>query len=313
MRLLTIGTGSASNIADILAKRGARVNNVNLFKTFAIVPSLEALRDLKNVGDKNKFYAVFRDGRIDIRSAFNKILSLNELFEASLIICDPTDDFSFKTSVELANELLRTTEEPRLCLIVTPKIDSLDNIGIVFQRIKILMKEFDFAFLFEKFDGYEDILVKSFNVLSLVGEIDARKRVCGEVVVDTSDFLNSLKSNSISVIGFHGEILLPKIIRRIIKRSYSEVSAERTDRMIRMLERALKNLSARADIQTANKSLVVFSGDPDEITMDGIFECIRILEGINSNIAVRYGDYPIPNSRYLNVVVVFSGIKKFRL
>ena len=80
-----------------------------------------------------------------------------------------------------------------------------------------------------------------------------------------------------------------------------------------MFENALKNLSARVDIHTAKKSLMVFSGDPDEITMDGIFECIRVLERMNSNIAVRYGDYPLPNARHLNVVVVFSGIKKFKL
>lgn len=313
MKLLTIGTGKASNIADILAKRGAKVNDVNLFKTFAIVPSLEALRGLKNIEDKNKFYAIFREGRTDIRSAFNRILSFNELFEASLIICDPTDEFSFKTSIELANELLRTTEEPRLCLIIVPRIDTVKDIGVVFQRLKILMREFDFTFLFEKFDGYEEILVKSFNVLSLVGEIDARKRVCGEVVVDTSDFLNSLKNNSLSIIGYYGEILPHKIIRKLFKRRYSEISAERTERLIRMFENALKNLSARVDIHTAKKSLMVFSGDPDEITMDGIFECIRVLERMNSNIAVRYGDYPLPNARHLNVVVVFSGIKKFKL
>ena len=313
MKLLTIGTGNASNIADIFAEKGAKVNNINLFKTFAIVSSLEALRDLKNIEDKNRFYAVFREGRVDIRSAFNKILSFNELFEASLVICDPTDEFSFKTSIELADELRRTTEEPRLCLIVAPRIDTLKDIGVVIQRLKILIKIFDFTFLFEKFDGYEETLVKSFNVLSLVGEIDARKRVCGEVVVDTSDFLNSLKDNSLSIIGYQGVKLPHKILRKLLKRRYSEVSAERTERMIKMFESALNNLSARADIYTAKKSLVVFSGDPDEITMNGIFECIKVLERMNSDIAVRYGDYPIPNARNLDVVVVFSGIKKFKL
>jgi len=313
MKLLTIGAGKASNIVDILAERGAKVNNINLFKTFAIVPSREALRDLKNIEDKNKFYAIFREGRTDIRSAFNRILSFNELFEVSLVICDPTDEFSYKTSIELANELRRATEEPRLCLIIAPKIDTVQDIGVVFQRLKILMKEFDYTFLFEKFDGYEETLVKSFNVLSLVGEIDARKRVCGEVVVDTSDFLNSLKDNSLSIIGYQGVTLPHKILRKLLKRKYSEVSAERTERMIKMFESALNNLSARVDIHTAKKSLVVFSGDPDEITMDGIFECIRMLESLNSNVAVRYGDYPILNARSLDVVVVFSGIKKFKL
>ncbi len=313
MKLLTIGTGKASKIADLFAKRGARVNNLNLFKTFAIVSSLEDLRKLRYLDDKSKFYSIFREGEVDVRSSFNRILSLNELFEASLVICDLTDDFSFETAKKLAEELYRTTEEPRICLMLIPAIDSMEDVNTIFRRMKTLLQSFDYLFLFEKFDNFEENLIHSFNVLSLVGEIDLKKKACGEVVVDTSDFLNSLSRNSLSIIGNHREVLPLKILRRIFKRSYSEIVAERTERMVKMLEKALKNLSARADILSAKKSLIVFSGDPDEITMDGIFECIKELEKINSNIAVRYGDYPIINSRDLSLILVFSGIKKFKL
>ncbi len=313
MKLLTIGTGKAARIADIFAKKGAKINNLNLFKTFAIVSSVEDLRMLRNLNEKSKFYSIFRRGEVDVRSAFNKILSFNELFEASLVICDLTDDFSFETSLRLAEELYRTTEEPRICLMLTPAIDSMEDINTIFRRMKTLLNSFDFVFLFEKFNNFEEKLIHSFNVLSLVGEIDVRKKACGEVVVDTSDFLNSLNKNTLSIIGSHKEILPLKILRRIFRRSYSELIAERTERMVQMLEKALKNLSARADISSAKKSLIVFSGDPDEITMDGVFECIKEIEKMNSNIAVRYGDYPIINSRDLSLVVVFSGIKKFRL
>jgi len=312
MKLLTIGTGRASRIAEIFARRGARVNNVNLFKTFAIVQSIDMLRSLKYIEDKKKFYVVFRED-VDVRSAFNSIISFNELFEASLVICDLFDDFSYLTALRLAEELEISTEEPRLCLAITSPLDSPKNVNIAFRRIKSLTNEFESVFLYESFSGFEELLIKSFNVMSLVGEIDARKRVSGEVVVDTSDFLNSLAKDGISVVAFYSQSLPMKLIRRLRRKNYSEIVAERTERMIRMFENALKNLSSRGELSSAQKSLLVFSGDPDEMTMDGIFECIKAMERMNPNLIVRFGDYPVPDSNELNVVTVFSGIKKFRL
>ncbi|AKG91809.1 hypothetical protein GAH_00861 [Geoglobus ahangari] len=313
MKLLTIGTGRASRIADIFASKGARVNNVNLFKTFAIVQSIDSLKSLRHVEDKRRFYAVYRDGEVDVRSAFNNILSFNELFEASFIICDLQDDFSYYTTLRLAEELYRTTEEPKLCLALAPPLESAENVNLTFMRVKSLLKAYDSLFLFETRDGFEDVLVKAFNVLSLVGEIDVRRRVSGEVVVDTSDFLNSLSREGVTVVAFNREVLPLKILRRLKRKSYSETVAERTERMVRMFDSSLLNTSARGELKSAKKALIVFSGDPDEITMDGIFECIKAVERMNPDILVRYGDYPVPNARELNVVVLFSGIKKFRL
>lgn len=313
MKLLTIGAGRASRIADIFASKGARVNNVNLFKTFAIVQSIESLKSLRHVEDKHRFYAVYRDGDVDIRSAFNNILSFNELFEASLVLCDLQDEFSYYTTLKLSEELYRTTEEPKLCLALSPPLENAANVNLTFMRIKSLLNAYDGLFLFEMRDGFEDMLVKAFNVLSLVGEIDVRKRVSGEVVVDTSDFLNSLSGEGITVVAFSREVLPLKIFRRLKRRSYSETVAERTERMVRMFDSSLNNTSARGDLSSAKKALIVFSGDPDEITMDGIFECIKAVERMNPEMLVRYGDYPVPNARELNVVTLFSGIKKFRL
>lgn len=313
MKLLTIGTGKASGIADLFASRGARVNQVNLFKTFALVGNLEDLNNLKNIDDKRRFYAVNRGENIDVRSAFNSILSFNELYEASMVIVDLEDDFSFYSGLEVAERLGEVTEEPRLCLAVAPEMDYAEKIAVALMRIKRLLKTFDYLFLFEKRDGYLDTLIKTFNVLSLVGEVDARKKMSGEVVVDTSDFLNSLSRNGISVAGMASEILSFKLIRRMIERRSSALIARRTERILNLLDNALKNISARAQLDDAEKALIVFSGDPDEVTMDGMFECIKTIEQMNPEILVRYGDYPVPNSREINLVTVFSGIKKFRL
>ena len=313
MRLLTVGTGKGAGIAEMFSKSGARVNNVNLFKTFAIVSSLDELKMLRHIDDGKKFYTVYRDGEVDIRSVFNNIISFNELFEASLVICDLSDDFSFYSSMRVGEELHATTEEPRICLSVSPELDSPEGVNLTFMRIKHLMKSFDFLFLFEKKYGYEDVILKTFNTLSLVGEIDVKKQMSGEVVVDTSDFVNSLSKDGISIAGITNEKLPMKILRRLKRVGMSETIAERTERMMRMFDMAVKNVGARADINSAKKGLIVFSGDPDEITMDGMFECIKSMERINPAMMVRYGDYPVPNSNELNAVVVFSGIKKFRL
>jgi len=313
MRLLTIGAGGGAKVAEMFSKKGARVNNINLFKTFAVVSSIDELKMLKSIDDGRKFYAIYRDGEVDMRSFFNSILSFNELFEASLVVCDLNDDFSFYSSISIGGELLAATEEPRMCLALSPELDSAEGINLTLMRVKNLMKSFDFLFVFEKLKGYEETILKSFNTLSLVGEIDVKKQVSGEVVVDTSDFINSLSKDGISVVGVKNERLPFKILRRLKRTGMSETIAERTERMVKMFDLAVKNVGARADINSAKKGLIVFSGDPDEITMDGMFECIKSMEKINPAMMVRYGDYPVPNSNELNAVVVFSGIKKFRL
>ncbi len=313
MRLLTIGAGEGAKLAELFTQKGARVNNINLFKTFAVVNSLNDLRMLRHIEDGRKFYAVYRDGDVDVRSVFNNILSFNEIFEASLVICDLSDEFSCHASMKIARELHSTTEEPRICLALSPALDTPEGINVAFMRIKPLLRSFDFLFLFEKDMGYQEVILKTFNTLSLVGEIDVKKQVSGEVVVDTSDFINSLSGDGVSVAGMVTEKLPLKILRRLKRTGRSEKIAERTERMVRMFDMAVRNIGARAEIGSAKKGLIVFSGDPDEITMDGMFECIKSMERINPSMLVRYGDYPIPSSNELNAVVVFSGIMKFRL
>lgn len=278
-----------------------------------MVKSLNDLRMIRHIEDGRKFYAVYRDGDVDVRSVFNNILSFNEIFEASLVICDLSDEFSCHSSMKIGKELHSTTEEPRICLALSPVLDSPEGINVAFMRIKPLLKSFDSLFLFEKRDRYQDVILRTFNTLSLVGEIDVKKQVSGEVVVDTSDFINSLSGDGVSVAGMVSEKLPLKILRRLRRTGRSEIIAERTERMVRMFDMAVKNIGARAEIGSAKKGLIVFSGDPDEITMDGMLECIKSMERINPSMLVRYGDYPIPSSNELNAVVVFSGIMKFRL
>ncbi|ADC66600.1 conserved hypothetical protein [Ferroglobus placidus DSM 10642] len=310
MKLLTIGAGKAANIVDVFAKRGAEVNKAKLFKCYTVSNELEELKKLRSVPQENRFYAVWKEDLPDLRSVINSIMSRYEIYEASLVVTDLTDDFSFFSSISLFDELERSMEEPKLCLALIPDLSNPEKIEKVRRGLRTLMKTYDFLFVFEKRNNYEDLIVDSFNTLSLVGEIDARKKTSGEVVVDTSDFLNSLDREGFTILGYSKRKI--SLFSRIFK-SDAELRGERTKRMVDLLEESLSNLSARGDIDSAKKALIVFSGNPEEISMEGLFTCIKRVEKISGEMLVRYGDYPIPRSNFVSSVVLFSGIKKFTL
>ncbi len=313
MRLLTIGAGKAAKIVDRLAKDGAEVNNVKLFKCYTISETIEELKEIKSVPDNNKFFALWSEGNVELRSIINSIMSRYEIYEASLVVSDLTDRFSYVSAVSLYEELEKVMEEPKICLAVIPNLSNPVNVAEVRTRIRNLMKLYDYIFVFEAREGYEDTLVDVFNTLSLVGEIDAKKRSSGEVVVDTSDFLNSLDENGFTVAGFSKRNVGFGFIKKFFKKSSAELRGERTKRMVEMIESSLNNLSARGDVNTAKKALIVFSGNPEEITMEGLFSSIKRVEKINSDLIIRYGDYPVPRANFVSAVVLFSGITRFTL
>jgi cell division GTPase FtsZ len=80
-----------------------------------------------------------------------------------------------------------------------------------------------------------------------------------------------------------------------------------------MKEAIYDNLSVRSDFKSARSVLIIITGPPMEITMDGFFGCITTLEDLAPMAEVRWGDFPIPKSKYLSVVVMFSGIKGLSL
>ena len=142
--------------------------------------------------------------------------------------------------------------------------------------------------------------------------MDIKRRITGEVVVDTSDVFNSLVKDGFSVLGYSSRKLPFSWFKRVLLAGKSELKGWRTKRMIDMVQEAMENLSIQGDIEDAKSALLVFSGNPNEITMDGLFSCISLIERINSKILVRYGDYPIARSTNLSVVLLFSGIRRFK-
>ena len=315
MKLLTIGSGNrGALIADLMAKHGIRVNKAPLFKCYAISDDVELLKSLKGVKDENRFH-IWRESLFDekdVKSVINTIFSKYELFECLLLTTSLADEFGYSLTVRLAEVLKGVCEEPIIALGVLPSPDNYSNLGELRHRIRELRKLADVLILFEETHDVNDRIIESLNVLAMVGEIDLKKRRAGEVVVDTSDVLNSLKKEGISVVGISKRNLSFSLFRRIFRRKEYEIKGLKAHRMAEMFKEAVENnLSIGIDLETAKSALIVFSGDPEEITMDGLFLCIKMLEKINPDIEIRYGDCPF-RSNQLTVVVIFSGITRLR-
>ena len=147
------------------------------------------------------------------------------------------------------------------------------------------------------------------NLFAVVGESEYKRREHSEVVIDTSDLFNTLKKGGVSVVGFAREKLNRGIFWKWRKQ---EVRGEKTARILNLLQKAISSLSMRCDLSTSESVLVILTGPPDEITMDGCLSCVSSLESVAPEAEIRWGDFPIPKSKYVSVVVMFSGIKKIR-
>jgi len=307
MKLLTIGVGKkGAEISSLLAKKGIKVNRIPLFRCYAITNSLEDLKSIR-LSQKNKFWLMSSD-KIDVRSILNEILSRYEIHEGSLIITSLDDEFGVKTAIEFGRRLMDYSEDPVIGLGIVPNSFPPEKLR---QSIRSFRKAVKVLMLVE--EGKLGGVVDALNIVARVGEIDLKKKVAGEVVIDTSDVFNAITCEGFSVFGFSKRNLPLSWLYKVLLRRESELVAVRTQRMIEMVEEALSNLSVRGDLETAKSALIVFAGNPNEITMDGMFSCIEKVESLNENIVVRYGDYPIPRSTFISVVVMLAGMTRFRI
>ncbi len=311
MKLLTIGVGKkGSKLSSLLAKKGVKVNKIPLFRCYAVTDSLEDLRSIK-LSQKNKFWLMAGGGRVDVRSILNEILGRYEIHEGSLIITSLDDEFGVATAVEFGKRLMDYSEDPVIGLGIVPPIESV-NPNELKQRIRKLRYAVRVLMLVEE-SRIDRNLIEALNIIARVGEIDLKKKIAGEVVIDTSDVFNALICEGFSVFGFAKRGLSISWLYKVLLRRESELVAVRTQRMVEMVNDALQNLSVQGDTETAKSALIVFAGNPNEITMDGMFSCIEMIENINDNIVVRYGDYPIPRAPYISVVLFLAGITRFKL
>jgi len=311
MRLLSLGLGKKGcRIVGLLNRNGERINDINLFKCYAIHRELPFLSAI-DLPESNKFTAWLDDEAA--RSVINTIFSRNEFFEASLLITELMDDYGFNFALRIGEELMSLSEDPVMILAILPYLEVGSNYEEIRRRLKLLNESSHFLILFEDRENLDRMILDSMNMMALVGEIDLKKKISGEVVIDTSDVFNSLMKKGLSSVGFSSTEIKKSFLDKLAFWREEEPAKRKSDRMVKLLRRAIEeNLSARCDLSTAKSVLVLFEGDPGNITMDGMFSCLTLVNQKFPRIELRYGDYPVPGSRNLKAMILFSGMTGFK-
>jgi cell division GTPase FtsZ len=174
-------------------------------------------------------------------------------------------------------------------------------------------------------EGYarmNDELITRLGVLFGAGEIDPDGDI-GELVVDSSEIINTLGSNGLSTVGYSStEIDYKKKNKGLLSSlgfggtSETEDMDENVQSSNRISSLARKAVMGRlthpADVSSTERALIVVAGPPEYISRKGVEDARRWIEQETECMEVRGGDYPIKGTDTLAVVVLLSGVTDSR-
>jgi cell division GTPase FtsZ len=235
----------------------------------------------------------------------------------------------------LVRQLKKVYHEPVyvLGILPAPEEGRLYSLNAA-RSLATLIKEADNTFIFDNsawknegesiksaFSRLNDEIVRRFGVLFRAGEVG--KAGVGEMVVDSSEIINTLRGGGISTVGYAIAAvagtrsrksvsgILDGIKGTIRKREAAEevlLGEDRTAKIISLTRRAmLGRLTLPCDFSTAERALVLVAGPPDELDRKGIEKAKSWVEENIAGVEVRGGDYPV-NSSYVATVVLLSTI-----
>jgi len=236
----------------------------------------------------------------------------------------------------LARHLKKIYKEPVyvLGILPAPEEGRLYSYNAA-RSLATLVKEADNVILFDNsawknegesikgaFDRLNDEIVRRFGLLFRAGEIG--QQGIGEMVVDSSEIINTLRGGGISSVGYAiSEVNNPENIERdrsffdrIIGRKQIEekrpedklMGEDKTSRIISLVRRAmLGRLTLPCEHSTASRALVLVAGPPDDLDRKGIEKSKSWVEENIAGVEVRGGDYPA-QSRYVAAIVLLASI-----
>ena len=166
------------------------------------------------------------------------------------------------------------------------------------------------------FDRLNEEIVRRFGVLFRAGEVN--KFGVGEMVVDSSEIINTLRGGGISSVGYAISETLPRGGKSSSKSSKKDKRQEphvditstedKSAKIIGLVRRAmLGRLTLPCDYSTAERALVLVAGPPTELDRKGVEKSKSWVEENIAGVEVRGGDYPV-DSGYVAAVVLLATI-----
>jgi cell division GTPase FtsZ len=350
MRIFFIGFGQAGGkIVDMFIEQDKRLGR-NSFRGIVVNTARTDLMGLKNIELKDRIligqtvvkgHGVGTDNAAGAKITFDEVDSIISAIDkrgthdvdAFMIVAGLGGGTGSGGSPVLARQLKKIYREPvyALGILPAPEEGRLYSYNAA-RSLATLIKEADNTFIFDNsawknegesiksaFSRLNDEIVRRFGVLFRAGEVG--KAGVGEMVVDSSEIINTLRGGGITSVGYAiTEVVSNRKKKSVgsliggIKFKKKEATEEvllgedRTAKIISLVRRAmLGRLTIPCDYSTAERSLVLVAGPPDELDRKGIEKAKSWVEENIAGVEVRGGDYPV-NSEYVAAVVVLATV-----
>jgi cell division GTPase FtsZ len=356
MRVFFIGFGQAGGkIADMFIEQDKKVGTQN-FRAISVNTARTDLMGLKNIGLRDRIligqtmvkgHGVGTDNVTGAKITSDEIDSIINAIDsrgthdidAFVIIAGLGGGTGSGGSPVLARALKRIYREPvyALGILPAPEEGRLYSWNAA-RSLSTLVNEVDNTFLFDNsawknegesvktaYQRLNDEIVRRFGVLFRAGEVT--KMGVGEMVVDSSEIINTLRGGGISSVGYAITEVTSKRTKQKkgifggLKDSIGKATSgkkepteevllgeDKTAKIIALVRRAmLGRLTLPCDYSSAERALVLIAGPPEEMDRKGVEKSKSWVEENIAGIEVRGGDYPV-NSEFIAAVVVLATV-----
>ncbi|MBP2144702.1 cell division GTPase FtsZ [Methanofollis sp. W23] len=352
MRVFFIGFGQAGGkVVDMFIEQDRRSGSNN-FRGIIVNTARTDLMGLKNIEMKDRIligqtvvkgHGVGTDNVTGARIAADEIDSIINAIDtrgthdidAFVIVAGLGGGTGSGGSPVLARHLKRIYREPvyAVGLLPAPEEGRLYTYNAA-RSLSTLVHEADNVFVFDNaawknegesvknaYSRLNEEIVRRFGVLFRAGEVG--KAGVGEMVVDSSEVINTLRGGGISSVGY----AVTEVVSERTKKkkglfgglrdtfAKEEDTAEevltgedKSAKVIALVRRAmLGRLTLPCDYSTAERALVLVAGNSSEMDRKGVEKAKSWVEENIAGVEVRGGDYPV-DSNYVAAVVVLSTI-----
>ncbi len=348
MRVFFIGFGQAGGkVVDMFIEQDKRMQ-AQSFRGIAVNTARTDLMGLKHIELKDRLligqtvvkgHGVGTDNVTGARVTADEIDSIINAIDsrgthdvdAFVIIAGLGGGTGSGGSPVLARHLKRIYREPvyAIGILPAPEEGRLYSYNAA-RSLSTLVNEADNTFIFDNsawknegesvkdaYNRLNDEIVRRFSVLFRAGEVG--KAGVGEMVVDSSEVINTLRGGGISTVGYaisekvsprtkQSQGFLSGLMRKKEKTEEVLTGEDKSAKIIALVRRAmLGRLTLPCDYSTAERGLVLLAGPPDEMDRKGVEKSKSWVEENIAGVEVRGGDYPV-QSDYIAAVVVLATI-----
>ncbi|RQD82213.1 MAG: cell division protein [Methanocalculus sp. MSAO_Arc2] len=346
MRVFFIGFGQAGGkIVDMFLEHDRKLKKNN-FRGIAVNSARTDLMGLKNIDMKDRLLigqTVVKGHGVGTDNVTGAKITADEIdtiinavdtrgtydVDAFVVVAGLGGGTGSGGSPVLCRHLKRIYREPVYALVMLPAPEEGRLYSYNAARsLATLVNEADNTLVFDNaawknegesvksaFNRLNEELVRRFGVLFRAGEVG--KLGVGEMVIDSSEIINTLRGGGISTIGYAISDVITKsnpkksFFSGLKKKTQSEevlTGEDKSAKIISLVRRAmLGRLTLPCDYTTAERALVLVAGPPDEMDRKGVEKSKSWVEENIAGIEVRGGDYPL-ESNYIATVVLLASI-----